>query len=324
MPYGMPEFFFHAGDNNMRVICIGSAVIDISAGKIPDPAKWFEKQKIETIRMLPGGDAVNQSITLAKLGMQAELVTSVGEDDNGLLLKSALEARGVDTRWIIRMEDKPTGTALVLVSPEGERNIFSTEGAYEYLGEKEMPPLDGVSAVTVGSLYQMPGLEHQGLAKYLHSARGKGIPVFADLGSDKRSQKLTGISHLLPEIDYFLPSLKDALWITGTKTPEAAAAAFISCGAKNVVIKCGAEGAYYCSEIEEGWVPAAPVKPVDTTGAGDCMVACFLAGILQGRSLEDACRVACRIASFNTLYQGAAEAPITPDMLKNFSYLTNL
>ncbi len=300
----------------MKVICIGSAVIDISAGTIPAPEQWFEKQKIQTIRMLPGGDAVNQSITLARLGMEAELVTSIGRDDNGLLLMSALEARSVNTRWITRKEETPTGTALVLVSPEGERNIFATEGAFEYLKKEEMPPLDEVSAVTVGSLYQMPGLEEKGLAEYLHEAREKGIPVFADLGSDKHGQKLTGIAHMLPEIDYFLPSLKDALWITGSKTAEEAAEIFRNYGTENVVIKCGADGAYYCSGKESGWVPAIPVKPVDTTGAGDCMVACFLTGILQGRSLEDACLTACRIASFNTLYQGAAEAPIVPAMLK--------
>lgn len=52
----------------MKVLCIGSAVMDIAATPIEDSVNWKEKQRISDIRILPGGDAVNQSIHLAVFG----------------------------------------------------------------------------------------------------------------------------------------------------------------------------------------------------------------------------------------------------------------
>lgn len=293
----------------MSILCIGSAVIDIVCASVPDPAQWQEKQRIRQVRMLPGGDALNQSVTLSRLGQKVYLVSAAGPDDNGVLLRTMLEDRGVDTAFLAVLPETSTGTSVVLVGMDGEKHIFAAGGAYRQLTAADLPPLDGVQAVSVGSLLQMPALEQEGLAAYLHSAHGQGIPVFADLGSEKERPEADEIRALLPDIDYFLPSRKDALKITGTETPEAAAEALYALGSRHVVIKCGGDGSYYLSGTERGWVPALPVQPVDTTGAGDCMVAVFVSEILKGSGLQTACVNACRAASWSTLFMGAGGAP---------------
>ena len=335
----------------MSILCIGSAVIDISASGVPEPEAWREKQRIGGIRMLPGGDALNQAVVLRKLqvwmadcpeeaasvlassggdaemktmraviGKEAEtvqLVSAIGPDANGALHNTMLAEKDVGTGFLAVYPETVTGTSLVLVNPSGERHTFSTGGAYGRLSLADLPPLDEVIAISLASLFQMPELEKNGLKEYLCEANGREIPVFADLGSDKMKQGIGGIRHLLPHIDWFLPSASDAIQMTeqpdgGTENAdafrsrvEAAARFFAARGSRNVVIKCGKDGCYYRTLEEAGWVPALPVTPVDTSGAGDCMAAVFLTQILQGKPVREACETACRLASWSTLFPGA-------------------
>lgn len=299
----------------MKVLCIGSAVMDIMGFPIDQKKEWKEKQRVSDIRILPGGDAVNQSIYMAKLGVYPSLATCVGADTNGKLLKSALKDMGVDTETMKVKEGCATGTAMVLVSEEGERRIFSVKGAHSTLDKADVPKLSDGSgeyqAISLASLFSMPEFEADGLLEYLTEAKSRSILVFADLAADKLGLGLEGIRKFLPYIDYFLPSLYDVLTMTGTKTAEEASEAFLQLGVSHVVIKCGEKGCY-CSDC--GWIPALPVKPVDTTGAGDCMVAVFVTRILAGDTIEAACRYACAAASYSTLYTGASTADLKPGM----------
>ena len=85
----------------MDVLCIGSAVMDITARPIGQKNHWEEKQRIYSIQIQTGGDAANQSIRLADLGLDAALAACVGQDPNGSILCSSLRARGVRTEYIV-------------------------------------------------------------------------------------------------------------------------------------------------------------------------------------------------------------------------------
>ena len=301
----------------MNVLCIGSAVMDITGHPVPDSSLWQEKQRISSIRISPGGDAVNQSIYLAMLGSKPALAACVGTDTNGMVLKNILKEKQVQVTLIREKADCSTGTALVLVSPEGERNTFSVKGAHSLISREDIPwelP-EECRAVSLASLFSMPLLEADGLLEYLKKMKEEHRLVFADLGSDKLGQGLAGIEAFLPYIDYFLPSLYDVLAMTGTGTAEEAAEVFRKKGTSHVIIKCGAQGCYCDSEEFTGWIPALNVQPVDTTGAGDCMSAVFLHRILQGDAIEDACRYACAAASYSTLFMGASAAVLSDEII---------
>ena len=103
--------------------------------------------------------------------------------------------------------------------------------------------------------------------------------------------------------------------MTRTSTPEEAAEVYLNCGVSCAVIKCAARGAYYRTRERSGWVPALPVVPVDTTGAGDCMAAHFIHYILSGFDLGEACRLACAAASLSTQQDGASLTKLRLDDL---------
>ena len=313
----------------MDVICIGTAVLDILASPVGDSRNWKEKQRISEIRLSQGGDACNQSIRLSDAGVPTALAACVGQDTNADALRHFLEERNVDVSHLEVTGNAATGTALILVDEEGERRTFSVKGAHSLLSREGCSWVlqENPKAISIASLFCLPELEEDGLLELLMDAKKRGILTFADLGSDKRGQGIDGIRRFLPYIDYFLPSIYDAKAMAQsrenpedsgktedsreTEDAKEAARFFRGQGCAHVVIKCGKSGVYYLSGQEEGFSEALPVKPVDTTGAGDCFCALFISRILAGCSMKEACAYACRGASLSTLSAGASAVPLS-------------
>ena len=84
----------------MCVLCVGAAVMDITASPIPEQKDWKQKQRIKNITIRTGGDAANQAAHLADVGLHPMLCACVGGDANGEMLKAAMSARGVDVSFI--------------------------------------------------------------------------------------------------------------------------------------------------------------------------------------------------------------------------------
>ncbi|MCD8241055.1 MAG: carbohydrate kinase family protein, partial [Lachnospiraceae bacterium] len=78
---------------------------------------------------------------------------------------------------------------------------------------------------------------------------------------------------------------------------------------------------YCCVRLDDtfaGGTPSDPANPVDTTGAGDCMVAVFLTRILAGELFADACSYACAAASYSTLFMGASQIKLNDRKIREF------
>ena len=301
-------------ETSPRVLCIGALVADIFISGVPHEADWREKQAIRSIEMRAGGDAVNQAIRLSDFGVRSFLAAALGADQTGQMLKSMLTSRGVDISLVAERQGMASGTAAVLVSPEGERHIFVLNAAQGTYAKADLPHLpEGIDAVTIGSLMNVPEYEREGLLDLLKEAKERGVLVFADIAAEKGGIRIGDISCFLPYFDWFLPSEEDALQLTGTDTPEAAAEAFHAAGVENVIVKCGAKGAIALTGGELIRVPAYPVRPVDTTGAGDTMVALFIYRTLAGDAPGDALRFACAGAGLSTLHVGASAVPLSEE-----------
>jgi sugar/nucleoside kinase (ribokinase family) len=111
-------------------------------------------------------------------------------------------------------------------------------------------------------------------------------------------------------VDVFLPNRKEAFQITGENNLEAAIRSLAAVGPL-VVVKDGANGAYASQEDQILHVPAIPVTPVDTTGAGDCFSAGFTAAYLSGRSIVECLQWANIVGGLSTLKWGGTGQKVT-------------
>jgi sugar/nucleoside kinase (ribokinase family) len=156
--------------------------------------------------------------------------------------------------------------------------------------------LDGVGRLHLSGylLFTEPSRELARTA--LAAARARGVPVSLDPASAGFLVRL-GVDRFLAfaeELDVLLPSRDEACLLTGLPDP-ADAAVKLSRLVPLVVVKAGADGALV---VRSGGtptrVPAVPVSPRDTTGAGDAFTGAFLAALLAGTAPEEAAAHGCR------------------------------
>lgn len=280
--------------DNFDLICIGTALVDsIIRGFDPEPisASGF---RADSGSLNIGGEAVNEAMAAAKLGMKTGIFCSLGSDDAGDMVAGALSRCGVDTGRILRSDTHPTPVTTMFVNADGTRKSI-TNGAhrYNFHPERDTARFTGARAVILGSLFRAPFDDPEIISAVLRAAKAAGQLVFADTKLPNfRFLTLEDLRDSLPLIDYITPNEDEARYYSGKESPEEMADVFLGYGVKNVVIKLGSQGCYFKNAGTEIRLPACAVHAVDATGAGDNFVAGFAAEILRGASHADALRFA--------------------------------
>jgi len=261
-------------------------------------------RRVDPIVPIAGGIVSNAGIALARLGLRAAGLSRVGRDAWGRLLLEQLSGQGLDTSRIERVAGAPSGAAVVLVDPGGERSFLASHGPTKALGLADyLDHLDVLGAsgfVLLGYYSRMPALEPD-LPELLARVRAAGGRTAMDTAGDGGSME--PLAEALPHLDLYVPSEAEARGQTGESDPEAMIRAYRRRGAAGVVgVKLGARGALLCDPQGER-VMIDPVPPggpvVDTTGAGDCFMAGLIAGLVRGLPLDAAGRLGAAAASMS-------------------------
>ena len=167
--------------------------------------------------------------------------------------------------------------------------------------------------VHVGSVFLLDALRPD-LPELLRTARAGGATTSVDCNGDPRGTWDGGLRATLAETDVFLPNAVEATAITGIDDVAEAARALVALGPRVVAVKLGEEGAMVATAAGELIrVPAWPVRPLDTTGAGDSFDAGFLTGWLGGWSLLDCLSLGAVCGALSTLGIGGTATQPTMD-----------
>ena len=92
----------------------------------------------------------------------------------------------------------------------------------------------------------------------------------------------------MPYIDYITPNEDEGRFFTGEDDPEKMANVLLEKGVKNVIVKLGGKGCLFKNSERMIRLDAYDINAVDTTGAGDNLLAGFVCEILRGKNIEDA------------------------------------
>lgn len=257
-----------------HVVCVGDLMVDVLA-RLPGPLAPGSDTPAP-VTLFGGGAAANVAAWLVAAGAAATFVGRAGDDALGQRAGDELRAAGVDVRVELDTE-RPTGTCIVLVDPDGERTMIPSAGANAAPGDVSRLPAKADWLYLSGYTLLEPMARRFGSAT-LAAARERGWPVAVDaasaaplrgLGAD-RFLELVGSDVVL------FANADEAAVLTGLGDPSAAARALaLRCG--QAIVKRGPAGAVWSDGSGVRSVPAATVEMIDTTGAGDAFAAGYLA-----------------------------------------------
>jgi ribokinase len=285
-----------------RVVVVGDVMVDVVARLDAPIARGSDAPA--QISFGGGGSAANVAAWLAAAGSSPVLVGRVGDDERGREARAILVAGGVDARLAVDPE-RPTGTCVVIVEPDGERTMLPDPGANDALAVEDVPE----EPFAAGGHLHVPGyaLLREGSRRAASSAiaraRNEGMSVSVDPSS---AALLTpSFLELAAGADLLLPNAEEAQALTGMDHPERAARRLSERFAE-VAVTLGEHGALWTDGDALCRVPAARVVAgSDTTGAGDAFAAGLIAARLDGAQPPEALAAACVLAARAVATPGA-------------------
>jgi len=303
-----------------EVFCVGNAVADVLARPVDGLAAPGASQALEDVALGPGGNGVNTAIALARLGVRVALAAPVGGDRLGEMLRQTVHAEGVDDSNVITFEEAKTAATIVLVDSSGERRLLHFRGASAHfsLHNLNWDLVKGCRIFHYASAFALPSFDGAPLVEALSRARQLGCLTSMNPCWDSGGRWLPLIEPALRYVDYFYPNQEEGQQLTGEFEPAGIARRLRSLGVKAVVVKLGARGCYVESSGEAFISPGFAVHPVDTTGAGDCFAAAFLATVSRGGSLAEAARFANAAGALATLGMGGGDSAPTLQQVEDF------
>jgi sugar/nucleoside kinase (ribokinase family) len=277
-----------------EVVCLGILVADVWGKPVNEWPEWGRLSLVEELGMGVGGCAANSGISLTKLGVETSVMGKVGDDGFGRFVREQLQAEGVEVSGIAVDARKGTSATMIMIDDAGERSFIHCIGANATVRPEEldMELIAGARIFDFAGALVMPGFDGEPAASVLKAAQEAGVTTCMDTVWDATGRWMELLEPCLPYADMFLPSLAEAVEITGEQEPERVAEVLLEAGVKTVGLKMGEEGCYIRTAEEELRLPAYEVAVVDGTGSGDAFVAGFVRGTLAGWDLEHVGRFA--------------------------------
>ncbi|MEC7150307.1 MAG: adenosine kinase [Pseudomonadota bacterium] len=288
----------------MKVLGIGNAIVDVickvdedfisqnnltkSTMKLVDEAKF--KKLLHTLKIeetVSGGSVANSIVGLSQLGNEVGFIGKISDDELGNKYEEGLKKEKVEFLYSKKKESIPTGTCLILITPDSERTMVTFLGTAGKISENDI----NVDAIKKSQILLLEGyLWDEGDPK---KAFDKAIK-----SSNKVAMSLSDLFCVERHKPHFLELVKNKLDICFANEQEIMALInvknfgdvinFAKELNKLVVITRGEKGAVAIekNEVIECFAKE-NLKIRDLTGAGDLFAGGFLDGYIKGKTLKE-------------------------------------
>jgi ribokinase len=243
----------------------------------------------------PGG-AATTAVGITRLGLKAAVVAPLGRDVPGRTLRAVLEAEGV-----------------LCAGPEVDRTPVTVVLPFD--GDRAMVTYEPEAAVDPESISALAPRAVVTNATQLELVP-PDVNGYATVGDSEAGSLAQHIPPALGRLRAILMNDLEAQRITGAGTPEAAAYALAN-HVETVVVSRGAAGAVAVSGDQLVTASAPKVEARDTTGAGDLLVAGYVAGDLMGLPLAERLERAVVYAALSVQKATGAMSAATLDELEH-------
>ncbi len=249
---------------------------------------YGDKIPVKTMDFSVGGNAANNAVGCARLGLKTAILTSIGTDLVGETILHKLHTEHIDVSFITK-EAKGASNASTVIAYSGERTIFTFHAPHHYEVPEMFPKSNWYYLTSLGDNFE----------EYYKKVIEKIKAVNGKIAFNPGSRQLRGDTELLQKCvstsDLVYINLEEARRIVGFTQSDAKIMGvrellqnISKMGPSQVIVTDGGNGSY---AVENGAFFKCGVLPVDAyerTGAGDAFGSGSLAALVQGKSLKEA------------------------------------
>ena len=298
----------------MKILGIGNAIVDVickiqdnflndngltkSTMKLVDESEFknlLNNLKIE--ETISGGSVANSIVGLSQLGNKVGFIGKISDDQLGSKYEEGLKKEKVEYFYSKKKEELPTGTCLILITPDSERTMCTFLGTAGRINEDDID----VSAVKSSEITLLEG--------YLWD-KGEPQKAFDKIinNSNKISMSLSDLFCVQRHKTNFLNLVKNKIDVTFANEQEITALidaknfneviTFCKEFNKLIVVTRGEKGAVAIDKNKVAECKGQKnLKIVDLTGAGDLFASGFLHGYINKKSIEESLETGTKMAS---------------------------
>lgn len=261
-----------------RIVVVGSANVDLTTftDQFPKPGETIFGQSFD---LGFGGKGANQAVAARRCGADVAMVARVGDDMFGPATIANFQSYGIDTSHVHITPGVSSGVAPIFVEGSGQNRILVIKGANDRLTPADIDNAGDLLRAADCIVLQLE-IPLETVYYTLRFARSHGI---LSILNPAPAQALD--LHQAVNADYVVPNETEAEALAGMPVRDLddariCAQRLLDHGLHRLILTLGSNGALLAGSDGMRHVPAFPVNPLDTTGAGDAFIgsfACFLA-----------------------------------------------
>lgn len=299
------------------LMVVGELNVDLILERVSALPALDKERVAKGMTLTLGSSSAILAANASALGVHVGFVGLVGADAFGSYCVERLQARGVETRYVIEKEELTTGLTAIYTY-EGRRGAMTYPGAMAHLTIDDIPGdlMRNARHLHLSSYYLQTGIRDD-CPELFRTAKEMGLTTSFDTNWDPDEEWSDDVLEVLDFVDVFLPNDDEARLISGEDDIDRALERLAG-RAGTVVATCGAEGVRARSGEQTYRLPAVEVEPVDAVGAGDSFNAGFLSRYIEGADLETCLRFGLMSGAYSTLSAGGTSAFDAPDRFAAF------
>jgi ribokinase len=264
--------------HSVEVIGFGALNCD-KICQVDDLAPPGRETGVFSVTRQPGGSAANTIVGLARLGVRAGFVGTIGSDREGSLLLDDFKREGVDLHGIAKAKGN-TGTALIFIDSHGERAIYVLPSVNDTFVTANFDYAKQAKIVHLSSFMGIDQLRMQ--ISFVQQLRGSRVKISFSPGNIYAKLGLNELKPLIERSLVLFLNKEEASALTGSSDVEEVAS-ILDEGAHIVAVTLGDKGSYVVTRSKSLNLPPYKSDITDTVGAGDAFAAGFLYGQLTGK-----------------------------------------
>jgi ribokinase len=243
------------------------------------------KMEVDHVTFATGGNATNVAVTLARQGINASYMWTLGHDPASEAVLRDLKAEGVDTAHVVRKDRYQAGYSTILIATNGERTILNHRGVSTDSRGTDLE----FSAIEKADWVYPTSLANGGvelLRKIIDHAKKSGTKVMLNPAGPELAEP-EKLKALLKHIDILCVNKQEMQKLVHGKTTET----LVRQGLDLVPVVIISDGPNGVAASDGQTIVKAGmyenVKVIDRTGAGDAFASGFLSQWVRGKSLAD-------------------------------------